>query len=64
MIERRIWRREFREALNIGPTWFATLQKRGVVPKGHRDPGGVREWFTETEVRETLERLKGPRAAA
>jgi hypothetical protein len=57
MIERRVYRRELREALGFGASWYRELQKRGVIPRGHVDAGGRREWFSESEAREIIERL-------
>jgi hypothetical protein len=47
---RRVYRRELRERLGYGDTWFGELQKRGRIPRGHRDPGGNREWWTDIEA--------------
>lgn len=60
MLDRRVHGPEFRQILGVGTTWFRTMQERGVVPRGRCDPGGRRQWWTETEVRDTLERLKNP----
>jgi hypothetical protein len=56
-LERRVYRRELRNTLGFGETWYAVLQRRGIIPVGHRDPGGKREWFTESEARAIVERL-------
>jgi hypothetical protein len=56
-IPRRVYRRELRQALGYGSTWFSEQQRRGVIPKGHVDVGGRREWFTESEARAIVERL-------
>jgi hypothetical protein len=56
-IERRVYRAELQATLGYGPTWFRTLQKRGVIPAGHRDPGGRREWYVESEARAIVEKL-------
>ena len=56
-IPRRVYRRELRAALGYGSTWFSEQQRRGISPKGHTDPGGRREWFTESEARAIVERL-------
>jgi len=56
-IERRVYRPELRKALGYGDTWYRILQRRGTIPVGHRDPGGKREWFTESEARAIVKRL-------
>jgi hypothetical protein len=56
-IERRIYRRELRTALGFGETWFREMQRRGLIARGHRDPGGKREWWKETEARAIVQRL-------
>lgn len=60
MVRPRISAKDFRNLLRYGPTWFRTLQLRGIVPPGHVDPGGRRLWFTEAEVVATLQRLNFP----
>jgi hypothetical protein len=55
--QRRVYRRELREALGYGESWYRDLQKRGVIPRGHVDAGGRREWFTESEARAIVEQL-------
>lgn len=54
--DRRVYRREFRGLLGYGDTWFRMLVRRGDLPPGRRDEGGKREWWTATEVRETLQK--------
>lgn len=56
-IDRRVSRREFAKAIGCGITWFRTLERRGLVPPGRRDPGGKRLWWRESQVRDTLDRL-------
>jgi hypothetical protein len=56
-LQRRVYRRELREALGYGESWYRDLQKRGVIPRGHVDAGGRREWFTESEARAIVEQL-------
>jgi hypothetical protein len=56
-LQRRVYRRELREALGYGETWFRVLQKRGLIERGHVDAGGRREWFSEAEARAIVERL-------
>lgn len=63
-IPRRVYRRELRAALGFGATWFREQQKRGLIPKGHVDPGGKREWYTETEARAIMARFVPEEAAA
>lgn len=48
--ERRVYRRELLDQLGFSVTWFRTLQRRGTIPPGHRDVGGKREWFNESEA--------------
>jgi predicted DNA-binding transcriptional regulator AlpA len=55
--DRRVFRREFAATLGCGITWFRTLEKRGTIPQGKRDPGGKRVWWYASEVRDTLSRL-------
>jgi len=57
-LDRRVFGREFRDALGVGGTWFRTLQQRGVIPRGRTDPGGRRQWWTESEVNAALTALK------
>lgn len=59
-IERRVYRAELRAALGYGDTWFRALQRRGVIPKGHKDQGGKREWFSEAEAQRIVETLNKP----
>ena len=40
-LPRRVLRRELREKLGVGPTWFRELQRRGLIPPGQRDPGAL-----------------------
>lgn len=56
-LERRIYTREFRQLLGWGPTWFCEQKKRGVIPAPRRDPGSQRDFWTESEVAGTMERL-------
>jgi hypothetical protein len=56
-LPRRVYRRELCAALGCGPTWFRELQKRGLIPRGQRDPGGKREWFTDDHAREILAKM-------
>ena len=56
-IPRRIYQREFETVLGYGTTWFRSLEKRGAIPSGRRDPGGRRKWWPETEVAATVEKL-------
>ena len=63
-IPRRVYRRELRAALGYGDTWFRFQQKAGRIPKGHVDPGGKREWFTEAEARAILDSLAPPSKVA
>ena len=49
--DRRVYRPEFCRILGCGTTWFRELQKRGIVTRGRRDPGGKREWWLASEVR-------------
>ena len=64
--DRRVYRREFCELLGYGATWFRTLEQRGTIPRGRRDPGGKRTWWQASEVRAALARLNasGERSAA
>lgn len=55
--DRRVYKREFAAVLGCGATWFRTLEKRGAIPPGRRDPGGKRLWWQASEVRTVLERL-------
>lgn len=64
---RRVYRREFREALGWGETWFRAKVKSGAIPSGKRDPGGKREFWLASEVEKALARLNRgaePSAAA
>lgn len=61
-LERRVYASEFKRIGGWGNTWFYTLRKRGLISPGRRDPGGIRLWWTISEVRETLERLGGTTA--
>ena len=54
-IPRRVYRRELQSALGYSSTWFREQQKRGLIPKGHTDPGGKREWWPEAEARAIVE---------
>jgi hypothetical protein len=63
-LERRVYRRDLRDALGYSDEWLRILQKRGDIPRGQRDPGGNREWFTETQAREIIERRNGCAQAA
>ena len=63
-IPRRVYRRELRAALGFGSTWFREQQRRGLIPKGHVDPGGTREWYTEPEALAIIERFTKPTQAA
>ena len=56
-LDRRVFGREFRDALGVGGTWFRTLQERGVLPRGRTDPGGRRQWWTEAEVNAAIAAL-------
>ena len=62
-LPRRVYRVELCGALGWSNSWFRMQQKRGVVQKGHTDPGGKREWFTEAEAKQILRQL-GPQQAA
>jgi len=55
--DRRVYRREFAETLGFGITWFRTLEKRGAIPPGRRDPGGKRLWWPASEVAATIDKL-------
>lgn len=55
--DRRVYRREFAGTIGVGITWFRTMEKRGAIPPGRRDPGGKRLWWPASEVRATLEKL-------
>ena len=63
-LERRIYRRELREALGYSDEWLRILQKRGEIPRGRRDPGGTREFWTEAEAREIIAARNGSAQAA
>lgn len=54
---RRVSKREFASALNIGATWFDKLSKDGRIPPGRRDPGGIRLWWPASEVEATLAKM-------
>ena len=56
-LERRIYRSEFAEALGYSLSWFRTLEKRGAIPRGRRDPGGKRLWWPESQARATIAKL-------
>lgn len=56
-LQRRLYRAELRAALGYGDSWFREQQRRGIIPKGHTDPGGKREWFSEAEARQIVERM-------
>ena len=60
---RRVYRPELRDRLGYGDTWFRTQQKRGVIPKGRKDPGGKREWWFDDEADAIVEGV-GQAAAA
>lgn len=55
--DRRVSRREFADTLGCGITWFRELERRGLVPRGKRDPGGKRVWWRASVVRATLDKL-------
>ena len=55
--DRRVYRREFADALGYGITWFRRLEKCGAIPPGRRDPGGKRLWWLASEARATLIKL-------
>lgn len=57
MLERRVYRREFQQLLGWGTTWFGEQKKRGVIPAPRRDPGSQRDFWTESEVATTMQRL-------
>ena len=61
-LQRRVYRRELRDLLGYGDTWFREQQKRGRIKVGHRDPGGKREWFTEAEAQEIVNSLNVEKA--
>jgi len=63
-LPRRVYRAELCRALGFGATWFRTLQQRGTIPQGRRDPGGKREFFTEDEAKSIIERLNSGETAA
>ncbi|HEX8013531.1 MAG TPA: hypothetical protein VF814_21805 [Casimicrobiaceae bacterium] len=56
-IGRRVYRTELRAALGFSATWFLVLQGKGVIPKGHRDRDGGREWFTEAEAKKIVDQI-------
>ena len=53
-LTRRVTARQVAKALCLKPSWFGELQRRGVLPRGHTDPGGRRRWFTEAEVNQII----------
>ena len=55
--EGRVYRRALRQKLGWSESWYGIQQKRGVIPVGHRDAGGRREWFLESEARAIIECL-------
>lgn len=57
-IERRVYLTELRDRLGWSDTWAREQQKRGVIPVGHKDPGGRRQWYSESEARQIIENLK------
>lgn len=63
-LQRRVYRRELREALGFSDEWFRQMQQRGRIPKGRRDPGGTREWFTECEASKIIKSLNAQAARA
>jgi hypothetical protein len=58
-LPRRVYRRELREALGYGVTWFRVLQGRGLIPFGQRDHDAGREWFTEDQAAAIIDKLNG-----
>jgi predicted DNA-binding transcriptional regulator AlpA len=56
--DRRVYRREFLTLVGCGTTWFRQLMERGTIPRGHRDPGGKRDWWRASEVRATLDAMQ------
>lgn len=58
-IARRISRKEFREALGIGDTWFTKLVREGHIPPGTANPGGHSQYWSEAAVNATVLRLLG-----
>lgn len=58
--DRRVGQREFESVLGCKTSWFGELERRGVVPPAHRDPGGKRKWWFASEVTQALEGLGKP----
>ena len=55
--DRRVYRKEYRGLLGCSDPWFRELKRRGKVRNGRRDPGGNREWWLASEVREDMARM-------
>ena len=49
-MRRRVYRRELRERLGYGDTWFSEKMKRGEIPRGHKDEGGRRQYWFDDEA--------------
>lgn len=47
---RRVYAREFKERLGVGDTWLRQLENVGRIPRGRKDPGTKRKWWTSEEV--------------
>ena len=47
---RRVCTPELKQRTGYGDTWLRELEKRGRIPEGHKDPGGLRKWWTDDEA--------------
>ena len=56
---RRVRASEFAKRLGIKQRWFDELVRRGVIPPGHKDPGGNLRFWLDSVVDETVDRMCG-----
>jgi len=57
-IEKRYTRRQVCELLSCGESWLDNLIARGVVGYGHRDPGGRRIYWWESQIEDAQRKLR------
>ncbi len=44
---RRVYAAELSQRTGYGTTWLRTLEDRGSIPKGRKDPGGKRRYWPD-----------------